>query len=282
MQYILDILSTRELSLIFWTVIILIAIMFNKNMRSALGGFVKQLFDYKIGAILIILTFYILGFIFALSFLTIWDLSFLKDTIFWFLTVAMVLFFTLNDATDPNYIRNILKQSFKGTMVLEFVVNFYTFNLLVELILMPIIIIVVMTQAYSQTDEKYNVVNKFLQRLLAVIGWAFLIIVTFKTFTNYPDFFTKRNLLSFLLPPIMTILLIPFLYLVAIYINYETHFVRIDFMLNDLKKRKLLKRKILCFVNINLNRLISVSKKFNKFDLYQTDDPESYIRSLTN
>jgi hypothetical protein len=282
MKLITDIFSTRELSLLIWLLLGLTAMMFGKDMRKSLGGIFKLLFGKQIGTILLILTVYVFATLFLLNKVGTWDFTLLKDTIFWFVSVALVLFFSINKAKDTHFFKDIVKESFKWTIALEFFVNFYTFSLLTELILMPTTFFLAMTLAYSQTDKKHEQVSKLLTNILAIIGLTFFVYVTYKTFYNYQDFFTLHTLFSFLLPPILTVLLIPFLYLVSLYMNYEELFIRVDFMTNDSNKKKLLKREILLLANLNLNRLTSIRKKINKFDFYHSDNLKTYLRALTN
>jgi hypothetical protein len=282
MKLITDIFSTRELSLLIWLLIGLTAMMFGKDMRKSLGGIFKLLFGKQIGIILLLLTVYVTATLFLLHKIGTWDFTLLKDTIFWFVSVALVLFFSINKAKDTHFFKDIVKESFKWTIALEFFVNFYTFSLLTELILMPTTLFLAMTLAYSQTDKKYEQVSKLLTNIFAIIGLTFFAYVTYKTFYNYQDFFTLHTLFSFLLPPILTVLLIPFLYLLALYMNYEVLFIRVDFMTNDSDKKQSLKREILLLANLNLNRLTSISKKLNKFDYYHSDNSKTYLRTLIN
>ena len=282
MKLITDIFSTRELSLLIWLLLGLTAMMFSKDMRKSLGGMFKLLFGKQIGTILLLLTVYLTIILFLLNKIGTWDSTLLKDTIFWFATTALVLFFSINKAKNTHFFKDILKESFKWTIALEFFVNFYTFSLLTELIVMPTILLLAMTLAYSQTDKKYEQVSKLLTNIFSIVGLTFFTYVTYKTFYNYQDFFTLHTLFSFLLPPILNVLIIPFLYLLALYMNYEELFLRVDFMTNDTDKKQSLKREILLLANLNLNRLTSISKKLNKFDFYHSDDLKIYLRTLTN
>lgn len=281
-KLITDIFSTRELSLLIWLLVGLTAMMFGKDLRKSLVGILKLLFGKQIGTILLLLTVYVTVTLFLLNKIGTWDFTLLKDTIFWFVSVALVLFFSINKAKDTHFFKDIVKESFKWTIALEFFVNFYTFGLLTELILMPTTLFLAMTLAYSQTDKKYEQVSKLLTNIFSIIGLTFFAYVTYKTFYNYQDFFTLHTLFSFLLPPILTVLLIPFLYLLALYMNYEVLFIRVDFMTNNSDKKQSLKREILLLANLNLNRLTSISKKLNKFDIYHSDNLKTYLRTLTN
>jgi hypothetical protein len=243
--------------------------------------FLKLLINPTIGTILFIMIVYVFGLLLVLCKFDLFDTSQIKDIIFWFITVAIILLFTVNKADDTKFFKDILIESCKWTIALEFVLNFYTFNLILELLLMPFLIILALAQAIAETDDKYSQVRKLIQNVLSIIGLILIAYTTFKTFINFKDFFTINNLLSFLLPPIMTVLLIPYLYFLALYMKYETLFLQIRLFYKDLNDIKAIKREILFHANFNLTRLNSISKNLNKFDLYQSDNIKSYIKTLT-
>lgn len=281
MDKLLTIFSTRELSILIWISIGLIAIMFSSKMREGLGGVLKILFGTTILAILTALIVYVSLILFLLYKLELWNFSLLKDTLFWFFTTALVLLFNINKAKTSGYFKNIIKENIKWAIAVEFIVNFYTFSLLKELVLVPSMIFLASIQAVASTDKKNIQVSKLLGNILSFIGILLIAFIVYKTFTNYQEILTFHTLFSFLLPPFLTVLLIPFLYLLAIYMNYEELFVRIKFLTNDNKRKQLLKREILLVANINLSRLILISKNLNKFNWYHSTETKSYIKSLT-
>lgn len=280
MKLITDIFSTRELALLIWLFIALAVINFRKNTRESLSRIFKLLFGKQIGTILLLFILYIILTVFLLWKISIWDLSLMKDTLFWFISVALVLFLSINKVRDTHFFKETVKESFKWTIIVEFLVNFYTFSLPVELILLPIMLFLVLTQAYSKTERKYEKASKFLTKFIGIIVLVFIGFATYKTFCNSQGFFTLHNLLAFLLPSILTILLIPLLYMFALYINYEEMFIRIDFLTNDNNKKKSLKREILLLANVRLNRLTKISKNIKKFDIYHSENLKSYLRTL--
>lgn len=281
MDKLLTIFSTRELSILIWIGIGLIAIMFSSNMHEGLGGVLKILFGTTIVIILSTLMVYVGLILFLLYKLELWNFLLLKDTLFWFFTTALVLLFNINKAKTSGYFKNIIKENLKWAIAVEFIVNFYTFSLLKELVLVPSMIFLASIQAVASIDKKNIQVSKLLGNILSVIGILLIAFIVYKTFTNYQEIFTFHTLFSFLLPPFLTVLLIPFLYLLALYMNYEELFVRIKFLTNDNKRKQLLKREILLVANLNLNRLILISKNLNKYNWYHSTETKSYIKSLT-
>ncbi|MBS1537682.1 MAG: hypothetical protein JST20_08045 [Bacteroidetes bacterium] len=275
-----DIFSTRELSLLIWLTVLIITLTFGKEIRKSMLGVISAFFATKIVLVFALLTIYVGLIVFLLKSFSLLDVTLFKDTIFWFFSFAIVTFFSINKAKDIGFFKSILVDSFKWTIFLEFLVNFYTFSLTTELILFPFILIVTTTQAFSQTDKKNEQVTKLLTNILSIIVTAYFLYALYKTLFDYKNVFTLHNLNSLVLPLLLTTLLLPFYYLLAVIMQYEELFIRADFMTNDKNKSKLLKREILMTAKFNLNKIKTIKTNLNKFDFYHSTDIKQYIKTI--
>lgn len=280
MNSLMSIFSNRELALLIWGVTILTALLFVKSIRKSSKQLLKALFVKQIITVLILLIMFIALIILFFYKINLWDKSLLKDTIFWFLGVALVLSYKANNAKDFAFFKEIIKDTIKWTIVLEFLINFYTFGLLTELILLPIMVIIGLLQTVYELDKKNEQVTKLLKNVTALFGLIVLTYVSYKTFTDYKMLFDANNLFSFLLPIILTVVVLPFIYILALYINYETLFVRIKFISKDKTVKRRLKKEILLVANFNIETLHLISKKLNNYDLTKSDNVKKYIYSL--
>jgi hypothetical protein len=280
MQKLLEIFSTRELSLLLWISVILIAILLVKSIRKSIFAIFRLFFSKQILPVVIALTIYTLLSVLFLKQVSLWDKSLIKDTVFWFIGFAMVIFFTINKAKDTSFFKTILKECFKWTIFIEFFVNLYTFSLITEIIMLPIIVLFGVTQAVAQTDKKNEAASKLLTNLLAIIGTVYIGYALYKTITAFKDIWTLQNLQTFLLPLLLTVLLLPYFYLVALYMHYQELFITVDFMTNDNSIKAKLKRIIFLTANVNLNKLTSIKQKLRKADLYNSTDIHDYIRAI--
>ena len=281
MKEIIDNLSTREISILIWTTLIILPILYigRKEFKNILNLF----FGWKILTPFILLVFYYIGTVYFLKFLNFWDRTLLKDTIVWFLFSGISLFLSVNKITSINYFKKALFDSLKVLILFEFIMNFYTFSLLTELIIVPIITFITILYEYTKHSLKKNTenkqVNKFLGSLLSIFGILILLNLLFQIFTNYEGLFTESNLKLLILPILLLLLSFPFYYLLALVITYETFFVRINFMFRDKKIKKELKRQILINAKINLNRLTLINEKLDKKEIYN-QNIRTYIKSI--
>lgn len=282
MNKLLEILSPRELSLLSWIIIFIIILMFVKSVRTSFSSLIKMLFHKTFLKIYFLLTVYLFFLFYALYIVKIWNINCLKDSILWLFAVGFVLIFKSVEIKDTKYFKNILQESIKWTVIVEFIINFYSFRFIVEFIMLPILALLVTTQAYSELDKKNIQVSKLLTNILSIIGFIFIGISLYKTVTGFDTFFSLNSLRIFILPIILTTLFIPFIYLLSLYTIYESYFVQLDFMTTRKDKVKIVKKLIRLKANININRLSRIIEKFDKRVFYDEIDLKIYISEIRN
>lgn len=281
----LKLLSNREISIIIWLLLIFIFLI--ANSKGSFGKFllvIKALFAKKIIPFYIGIGIYLAFIVTILNQLGVWEFSLYKDFVYWILTTGMVLFFSVSDLNTYKDFTKIVLTATSLTIILEFIIGFYNFSLIWEMILIPtltFISILAYVAEMKKEDRNSKLVANFLKNVLAVLGFGFLIYGIYQLIGNYNEFFTLSNLKSFLLPPIFTILFLPFIYYVVLYVKYERVFgnLRRYKFLSDKRKRKI-RLAILRYANIGLYRIESANKivLFNKKELQDETDIKSFLR----
>jgi len=255
--------------------------------RGSFGKFLlvlKALFSKKIIPFYIGIGTYLTLIVFLFNKFGIWEFALYKDFIYWLLTTGMVFFFSVSDINSYKDFTKIILNATSLTIILEFIVGFYNFSIVWELILIPIFTIIsLLTFAPEMKKEDSNskVVAIFFKNVLSILGFGFLFYGFYQLAINYNNFFTLSNLKSFLLPPLFTILFLPFIYYVVLYLKYEHVFgnLRRYKFIPDERKRQI-KLAIIRYANINLQRIESANKivLFNKRELQNEIDIKSYLR----
>ncbi|MBK7969370.1 MAG: hypothetical protein IPK08_10745 [Bacteroidetes bacterium] len=193
---------------------------------------------------------------------------------------ASTTFFNINKAIDTKYFKKLLADSLKWTLLIEFLINFHTFSLIIEILIFPFMLFIVTMQVFSETDKQYEAVNKLFTGILSMIGILIFLYSLILAIYKSNEFFTFGNLNEFLLPVYMTILLMPFLYVIALFIQYESLFVRLRFMTSDKVLYRTVKLQIYINASCNLNNLKLISDHINAFDLKQAQNIKFYLRKL--
>ena len=222
--------------------------------------------------------------IFLLNRVSIWEFSLYKDFIYWFLTTGIVLFFRANNLNTIKDFIKIISTATSLTIILEFLIEFYNFSFVGEMILIPILTFISLLLFFAEMksdDPNTKVVANILKSILTIIGFGILIYTIYQLITNYKDFFTLSNLKSFLLSPIFTLLFLPLLYFTVLYIKYEKVFLNLGRykFLSEIKKKKI-KISILRYCNINFNYIENANKiiLFKKKELRDENDIDMYLR----
>lgn len=274
------IFNNREIALLFWIALVLLAVLLSK-LRKSLVPIFKILTGKMFLIIFSLIGAYLYGIILLLNNLEVWQISNFKDVLFWLFSVGLILVFKINEAKSNAYFKGIFLSAIKWTIILEFIVNLYSFSLFAEIIILPVLVFLAMTQAVADMDEKHKMVSKFLQNVITVAGLSIFSFSLYKTVINFDAVLTIQNLLVFLLPSTSTILFMPFVYFLALYSTYESYFIHLDFMTVKKDNVKETKKLILRIANINLDKLLRIKKNFEKKAFYDDTDLKSYIHIIS-
>lgn len=263
MNTLLDVLDNRELSLLIWSFLFLSFFIFNKQIRKSIFNVGNILFKSQISSILLLLIIYTLAFTIILQKAGFWEMFLIKETVLWFIGVGFIMIINLNKTIEKeNFLKKIFTDNFKALIVVEFLLNFYVLDFWYELFLIPTIVFLALLSAFSKTDAQYKSVEKASNFVLYSINLSVLGFVIYQLITNYENLINFLNLKEFLLPIILTIALIPFLYILALYMTYENFWVRLNVIFRNNKKlRRYIKWKVLTKCRGNLQVLKKVSKQ---------------------
>jgi hypothetical protein len=285
----LNVLSDREKAIIVWFCILSIWLLTKKSVRdglkSPLGSILKILFSVKVGIPLLLMGTYLGLLLFFASRLNIWDISLLKDTLLWFFGTACIMFGSTDKAgQDSKYFKDVILDTLKFSVILEFVVNLYVFNIFVELILVPLVSLVAGMLVIADKKNEYATVKKVLNGVLIIAGLAMLIYALVHVFSDFKDFATIGNAKSFLLPIALTIAFLPFMYCLTLWARYETLFTSVDIWMHNKELAGFIKWKLFWKCLLNLNKLNRVFKQCS-IDLMAAKDKQevrAIIRQFKN
>ena len=264
MDKIFDSLSTRELAWAIWILIALAACMFSKDMRQSFARIITTLFGWKISLSLLAFFLHTSLYVFFLYKLSLWDISLLKDTFIWAIGFGFVSLMNINKVKSSTYFKNVFVDTIKLTIAIEFVINFFTFSLTKELIIVPILVFTAAMQAFASLKPEHKQVENIFKFILTGFGVFVFFFSLYKTIEQHSLLFTFDNLKSFLLPVILSITFLPFMYLYNLLVKYEEIFTRLDFSIRDKAVRQRVKRQILWVANFNIDKLVSISRNIAK------------------
>lgn len=276
-------LSNRDLAVAFWLAVLAIWFLRDKQNRKSLSSVLKALLNTTIIATLILLAAYITGIVLGLKSIGIWNSSdHLKDTVLWSITVAFVLIVNISNVQkDEQFFKNAIKDSIKLTIVLEFIVGFYPFSLPVEFVLVPILALLGGLLGIASTKQEYLPAKTILQWITAILGVFLLWHSAQKVILDLDTLLRVERLIELALLSVLTILFLPFVYLLALFIVYEQIFLRVTFQNRGSSLGGYTKRRVLQRFGLNLRRLIQWSKANIDLKVSSKDEVQELVRRVS-
>lgn len=226
----MSILSTREWATLIWGCIFMLYVLCHREIRKSLWNVIVIFFDKKLRILWEIILLYVLTITMVFCYLPIWENIYIKDIIIWFLFSGLIYCMNaVSSEADETYIKKILKDNLKFTMILEFFMSTFTFNIWIELAIIPVITIITVMNVIAERKEEYKSVHKLLDSILAIAGF-WISYETIKIGINeYKQLNIINTLVSFMIPIVYLILIIPLEYILELYSKYEVLFLRMTF-----------------------------------------------------
>ncbi len=271
MNNIIDIYSKtfngREQAVIILSITFLIYSLFIPGMRKSYKNLIEILFSSLFLKIIISILLYIAFITYLLKIIGFWNITMLKDTIIWGIFAGFMLFMkVINVKNKRLYFKELIKDSLKLLVVYEFLINLYTFNVWIELVLMPCTILVVLVQTYVKDKAEYIQVEKVVNRILIMIGLIVIYKTVHQVMINWNILLTLQTLKNYYLPIILTMLYLPFLYSWALITLYDIIVIRINMGAEKSSELKTYaKTSIIKFCGLDFERLDIMGHNAYKF-----------------
>lgn len=283
MSKILDIFSTREIALVIWLLISLSSVCIIKDIRYSIIALFKAVFAKKLVLAFSTLLLYLSIIVFLLSSIKFWNVTLLKDTILWFLFSGIILFGRVNKIENMRYFSHLVRDNIKIIVIWEFLFNSYTLSLPWELMLIPVVSLLTITEAFAdhfaKQDTSYKKVALVCRNILGIVALIMVGYVTYKTITEYKLLLSISNLESFLLPIVLLLFTLPYFYALALYVNYESFIVAVRHVhgSEEPEVNKGLIKATLKYANVDIGKLKRIWKYQANFDPSK-EDPDEYIK----
>jgi hypothetical protein len=162
--------------------------------------------------------------------LSIWNPGLVKETAAWLVVTGLALLFRFHEASKQrHFYRKRIAAALGITEFLEFFTNLFVLSLLAELILQPFLVLIGMLSVIAATDRRYTSVKTLTAWILTLAGLMFVGFAIQQLTTRWDQVDKEALLLQFALPIWLTMGLLPFIYSLSLYSNYEKAFNGIDF-----------------------------------------------------
>jgi hypothetical protein len=172
---VLSIFSTRELATGIWLVIFMALVFISPSTRKSAIDVLKTACSRKLIIPFAAILVYAILFTLLLMQISVWEGVYLKEISLWVLFVGVpVCYGAVSPKTESHYFRKILTDNLRFSVIMELIISSFTFHLLIELTILPVILFLVILEQLSGKEKEYQQVRKFISLLLSVIGFIFL------------------------------------------------------------------------------------------------------------
>ena len=250
-------LTTREIAIAVWSAIAFGFALSKPRIRKSLKSVLGAFFERKILVTTALMIIYVIAMVLALHSLNIWTIAELKETIIWFVFGAVPLAFsTFASRSQDSIFSEILADSLRLIVLVEFLVTSYTFSLPVELVFVPLMTIVMMLHGVASSDRRYSSVASLFNGIQAAIGLAVFVYVISRAIAEFQSLLTIESAREILLAPVLSILFGPYIYFMLVLISYESilNLLRIDSN-KDRKLKGYAQRRLFAHLRISLSRI---------------------------
>lgn len=230
-------LNNREWAGVIWLVILAIFLAKKGQLGAILRGFVRALPEPLILLAIAALLIYSIALGLVGRWAEVWNTALAKDTIVWFLIGALPLLFTVTQSTQRHYFRRVLLHTLRLTAFLEFLLNLFVLNLVIELLLVPATLLILLIPMVGRRDRTLAPAVAFANVASSVIGVAICVFVLVKLVLDWDEVANITTVQSLALPIWLTVGLLPFIYASSLWTNYSSAFARIDIATNDRRVR---------------------------------------------
>lgn len=221
-----EVFNNREQAYLFWGLPVLIWLLSSKKMKKSIGSIVKAFFCKQFVYVYVIALAYIACSIFLLHEINIWNKSLIKDTIMWLLFVALPLMFQSGKIDSfQKFLKEIIGPLIAFSIIFEYIFGLYTFALWIEILMVPALVILGGMLTVSERKSEYAQVNKLLKGTQAISGLIAVSFIAIHLFQHYQEYANETVLMQFLMPLFLSLLFVPLLYGISMFVHYETAFV---------------------------------------------------------
>lgn len=275
-----DILSSREIASSIWLIVVLIFIFFNPTIRASAFNVIKVATVKQIVIPFFVIFLYSLFLVVLFSKISFWEWKYLKEMAFWVTFTGIPVCFSAITNNNNHFFISLLKNNFKFIVIVEFLLGTFTFNIFVELLLLPFLTFLFLLQAVADTKEEYHKVKKLLSFALTILGFTIIGVTIKIAITNFVTLDSYDLLIKFFIPIVLSALFIPITYSYAILSKYQELFIMMSFKEpKDKKIRRMHRWNIIKVCKLSYKRITYFRSNYLK-EMYVNMSQDEFDRVL--
>ncbi|MCO4198375.1 hypothetical protein M2R28_01550 [Aeromonas hydrophila] len=243
----MDVFNNRELASATLMIVMSVWAWRKSNeVKKSIYEFLKSLLQGPIMMTLLTLVIYVLMVVYFLSKLQIWNSTQIKNTILWFLFVGVVQLSGTTKITDmKTYLKGAISNQIKLIVILEFLVAFHSYGYFTEIILVSVVTLSVACSIVSGNKIEHKQAKRVFDTITLCIGMFIFLGSMLNIYEKPLTFFNIDTFRDFLIPLVLSVSLLPYIYCFYYFMYYENIFVKFRIYTNDKSLQRYAKIKSL-------------------------------------
>ncbi len=271
-------INNRELAIFIWLMVLVGTMATKANFRQALCGVVSSFFVPPILWSIALAAIYIILEVTVLATIGIWQWPNLKTTLLWAASFAILTMFDINRVSeDDMFFRNTIREVVGFTAIITFIAEFYTFGFFTEFILAPILAALAAMNVLSHSRADFSKVAVLLDWALGLFGLGLVGYEIYLISQHFSEFATMNTLREFFIPIALSILYLPFLYILSVCMVYERIFVSLKYTFKDQPLRRYAKIRAIQAFGFDLKWL---RRWFRHIAIFNPDSRQDVLNSI--
>ena len=271
-------ISNRETALIIWLMILAGYGLVSSSVRPHLLKVLSVFFSKPIIRLQVFILIYIALQIYILNYLGFWSVGLLLPTIIWLYSPYQSLF---QDATKdwekPHFIKHKLLGLTSHAAILEYIIGFKSFPLLIEMLTLPALTFIGASYVLTERKIEYKSVNRL---FLFILSSYSLFALSYSIWHLYIDW-SLSNFWGFIFTFVMSIAFLPCVLMLRVFSIYENVFIRL--FIPHAKRtldKKYIRRKAITSFGLNTILLQRWCNHVLRHEIKSNDDIDETVRLI--
>lgn len=210
-------LTTREWATVFYVSVLVVLGFVLPSWRAVVAPVLDAFFHWKIQATVFALLAWTALVLYVGHLVGAWNTDLLKDTIAWLLVSGLsTLFSTIEAPKKDRFLRSTALSAISFGVVMQFLLNLHTFNILVELLLQPFVVFLILLSAVAHTKPDTVQVGKLVDWLIAIFGLLIVIATARGLLNSWRGVDPEETGLALAFSIWLPLAMLPFVYAVAL------------------------------------------------------------------
>jgi hypothetical protein len=274
-------LSSREFALLTWIGIVVVALLLFTKLRPPLFAIARAMLHPKIVNLVGLAALYTVGCVWLLETVGVWRWDNLKTTIVWFVMTAVVAMASTKELEKgAGALRALLREAITITAIVLFLGSINTLPFWAEFLLLPFLTVITAMVAVAKRQPEHRIVIAPLNGILAIAGLSIIGYSIFRIVVDWRDFDAALQLRELVVPVTLTIMFLPYLYGLILFMGFENAAIRLAFKVKDRALRRFIWRRGILAFGASAPKFLRFIHAIQMLEVNDRSDVETILATL--